>query len=212
MLALASAVACQSSPPRQSPLEIAAAAQIREYEGQALSSITDSRNTSISGPRYVDPTDYFLAVDGLVDNQLALRYDDVLSGFGPHRKVVALECEEGWSVTWLWEGALVRDILDMAGVQPDGKVVIFRSADGYSTALSLEYLYGSDILLAYKVNGVTLPAELGFPFQVVAEGKWGYKWSKWVQEIEVSDEASYEGYWESRGFSDTADLNQPFLD
>lgn len=35
-------------------------------------------------------------------------------------------------------------------------------------------------MLAYKMNGVTLPPERGFPFQVVAQSKWGYKWVKWV--------------------------------
>ncbi len=211
VLILVSLVGCQPTP-TQTPLEIAAAAQVREYDGQTLSSITDSRNTSISGPRYVDPSTYTLSVDGAVNKDLTLTYSEVIGGFERHRKIVTLECEEGWGVTWLWEGVLVRDVLDAAGVSPDAKVAVFYSADGYSTSLPLDYLYDNDIIMADTINAVTLPPELGFPFQIVAEGKWGYKWSKWVQRIELSTDADYEGYWESRGFSDTANLDEPFLD
>lgn len=84
--------------------------------------------------------------------------------------------------------------------------------DGYSTSLFLDYLYDNDIILAHKMNGVTIPPELGFPFQLVAEGKWGYKWIKWTHEIEVSGDILYEGYWESRGFSNVANEDEAFLD
>ena len=46
---------------------------------------------------------------------------------------------------------------------------------------------------------------------LVAESKWGYKWIKWVTKIEVSNNTTYKGYWESRGYSDTGDINQSFL-
>jgi DMSO/TMAO reductase YedYZ molybdopterin-dependent catalytic subunit len=60
------------------------------------------------------------------------------------------------------------------------------------------------------MNGVTLPAERGFPFELVAEDKWGYKWIKWVSEIELTDDAGYKGYWESRGYSNSGDLDKRF--
>jgi len=53
---------------------------------------------------------------------------------------------------------------------------------------------------------VVLPPERGFPFQLVAESKLGYKWIKWITEIELSDDVNYRGFWESRGFSNDADL------
>jgi DMSO/TMAO reductase YedYZ molybdopterin-dependent catalytic subunit len=62
------------------------------------------------------------------------------------------------------------------------------------------------------MNNVTLPAERGFPFQLVAESKWGYKWIKWVTEIELSDNLNYKGYWESRGYSNGGNLNESFFD
>jgi DMSO/TMAO reductase YedYZ molybdopterin-dependent catalytic subunit len=65
--------------------------------------------------------------------------------------------------------------------------------------------------MAYKMNDAVIPPETGFPFVLVAESKWGYKWIKWISEIEFSNDQSFEGYWEKRGYSDTGDLNQPFL-
>jgi DMSO/TMAO reductase YedYZ molybdopterin-dependent catalytic subunit len=62
------------------------------------------------------------------------------------------------------------------------------------------------------MNNVTLPEERGFPFQLVAESKWGYKWIKWINEIELSDNIFYKGYWEKRGFSNSANLNESFFD
>ena len=67
-------------------------------------------------------------------------------------------------------------------------------------------------MLAYKMNEVVLPPERGFPFQLVAEEKWGYKWIKWVTEIELSDDESYRGYWEQRGYSNNGDLNKGFFE
>jgi DMSO/TMAO reductase YedYZ molybdopterin-dependent catalytic subunit len=67
-------------------------------------------------------------------------------------------------------------------------------------------------MMAYEMNGVTLPPERGFPFQLVAEDKWGYKWVKWITQIEVSEDEGYRGYWESRGYSNQADFGGGFFE
>lgn len=182
--------------------------QVREYEGKNLSSFTDFRENSIKGPQEVDRTTYRMKVTGLVDTPLELTYDEVLAERERFKKVVALNCVEGWSVDILWEGIKVSDLLDAAGADSDARVIIFKSVDGYSTSLPASFIRDNDILLAYKMNGVELPPERGFPFQLVAEEKWGYKWAKWIDEIEVSDDTSYKGYWESRGYSNTGNLDE----
>ena len=65
-----------------------------------------------------------------------------------------------------------------------------------------------DILLAYKMNEAVMIPERGFPFALVAEDKWGYKWIKWVTKMEVSDDASFRGYWEQRGYNQEGDLGE----
>jgi DMSO/TMAO reductase YedYZ molybdopterin-dependent catalytic subunit len=125
--------------------------------------------------------------------------------------VVRLDCVEGWSVTILWEGILVRDLISAAGADPRANTVIFHAHDGYTTSFPLAYLMNRDILMAYRMNNVTLPAERGWPFELVAEDKWGYKWIKWIEEIELSDNPEYRGFWEQRGYSNTGDLNRSFF-
>jgi DMSO/TMAO reductase YedYZ molybdopterin-dependent catalytic subunit len=161
--------------------------EVREYEGQDLSSINDFRENSIRGPQYIDVEDYGLTVSGLVNNEMTYAYRDVISNHQSFSKVVTLHCVEGWSVTILWEGILVEDLLEEVEVDPAATVVIFYAYDGYSTSLPLDYIIDNNILIAYKMNKVTLPPERGFPFQLVAESKWGYKWIKWITEIKLSD-------------------------
>jgi DMSO/TMAO reductase YedYZ molybdopterin-dependent catalytic subunit len=188
------------------------AVEIREYEGLDLSSINDFRENSIHGPQFVDVSQYTLAVTGLVENEQSYSYDDVVNSHDAYRKVVTLSCVEGWDVTLLWEGVLVKDLLEEAGVRPEATTVIFKAEDGYTTTLPVEYIMDGDILLAYRMNGVTLPPERGFPFQLVAESKWGYKWIKWVTEIELSNNPNIQGYWEYYGYSQSGDLDKPYFD
>lgn len=180
--------------------------EIREYEGQNLSSISSFRENSIRGIQYVNASNYSLTIGGLVNKTVEYTYDEVVSGFQKYQKVVTLHCIEGWSVDILWEGFLMEDLLNEADFNPDAVAVIFYAYDGYSTALPLDYILENDILIAYKMNGLVLPPERGFPFQLVAESKFGYKWIKWITEIEVSDDAEYLGYWERRGYSNEADV------
>lgn len=181
-------------------------AEIREYQGQDLSSIGDFRENSILGSQHLDLESYRLTITGLVENEVEYTYDDVINNHPHFEKVVTLYCVEGWDATILWKGVLVKDLLEKAGIDLAAKVVIFRAYDGYSTSLPLEFIVDNDILMAFKMNGVVLPAERGFPFQLVAESKWGYKWIRWITEIELSDNVNYRGYWESRGYSNDADL------
>jgi DMSO/TMAO reductase YedYZ molybdopterin-dependent catalytic subunit len=183
--------------------------EVREYQGKDLSSITAFRENSIKGPQYIDKEGYTLEVSGLVETPLSLTYDEVVEGNESHEKLVTLHCVEGWSVTILWEGVLVEALLDEAGPLETANTVILHAYDGYTTSFPLEYFADNNILMAHKMNGVVLPPERGFPFQLVAENTWGYKWIKWITRIELSDDADYEGYWESRGYSNEGDLNRP---
>jgi DMSO/TMAO reductase YedYZ molybdopterin-dependent catalytic subunit len=187
------------------------AAQVKEYKGEKLSSVNDFRENSIKGPQKVDISGYHLAVSGLVDKKTAYTYDEVISKHQAYQKLITLDCVEGWSVKLLWEGVLVKDLINEAGVKPGASVIIFHAVDGYTTSLPLQYILDNNILLAYKMNGITIPPERGFPFQLAAEDKWGYKWIKWVDEIQLSDDVNYKGYWERAGYSNDGSLDKPFF-
>jgi DMSO/TMAO reductase YedYZ molybdopterin-dependent catalytic subunit len=183
--------------------------ETRTYEGQSLSSARDFRDQTISADQRIDAGAYTLSITGRVSAPKTFSYDDVLR-FPHFKKVVRLSCVEGWDVTALWEGVLLRDLIDEAGPLPGAGSVIFRTADGDSTSLDLDYIVGRGVMLAFRINDVPLPPERGYPFRVIAEDKWGYKWAKWVTGIELA-EFGGTGYWEARGYSSNGDLNQSFL-
>ena len=189
-----------------------ASQEIREYQGEDLSSVNDFRENSILGPQYVEIEDYRLEITGLVENPVAYTYDEVTGDYQSYKKVVTLICVEGWYATILWEGPLVRDLLVEAVPLAGANTVIFHAYDGYTTSFPIEYIMDNDIIMAFKMNDITLPPGRGFPFQLVAESKWGYKWIKWITQIELSDDEDYQGYWEKRGYSDSGDLDKSFFD
>jgi DMSO/TMAO reductase YedYZ molybdopterin-dependent catalytic subunit len=205
-IAIAGVFLARSARESSTNVENLAAVEIREYQGTDLSSITDFRENSIKGPQRVDLETYRLKVGGLVENPLEYTLEEATDNHQSYQKVVTLNCVEGWRVKILWEGVLVEDLIGKAKASPEANTVIFHAYDGYTTSLPLDYIMEQDIMLAYKMNGVVLPPERGAPFELVAESKWGYKWIKWVTEIELSNDANYQGYWERRGYSNDADL------
>jgi len=181
--------------------------EVREYQGKDLSSVaTDFVENTIKGPQYIDADTYRLEIGGLVDRPQSLTIDQVLDR-QHYSKVSELNCVQGWSVNILWEGVLVRDLLAQAGVKPEANTVIFTAVDGYTTSFPMSFFYDKDIIIASRMNDVTIPPERGFPFHLVAEDKWGYKWIKWITRIDLSSDPNYKGYWESRGYNNDGDLS-----
>jgi DMSO/TMAO reductase YedYZ molybdopterin-dependent catalytic subunit len=180
--------------------------EILEYQGEDLSSINAFSENSIKGPQHINITDYNLIITGLVANDQQYTYDEVVTGHQSYKKVITMYCVEGWSVTILWEGIRLSDLFAEAQVDPKATVVIFYAYDGYTTSLPLDFVIDNNIMIAYKMNNVTLPPERGYPFQLVAEGKMGYKWIKWITAIELSDNEDFRGFWESYGYPNDANL------
>ena len=181
-----------------------------EFEGAKLTPIRQQRNNALKGTQVIDPSSYTLTIDGLVDRPLSLSYAN-LQAYQQQSWLMDLNCVEGWSFTAKWTGPSLAKILDDAGVEPGAVIAIFYTADvptGY-TSLDVDYLRDNDILLGMKLNDITLPVDRGFPFQVVAKAKYGYKWAKWVTRIELSDDADFRGFWEANGYNNKADDTGP---
>jgi DMSO/TMAO reductase YedYZ molybdopterin-dependent catalytic subunit len=204
-LALSPACARTEEKPRVQTVEV------KEYKGERLDPIAKFEENSIKGPQHVDIGRYKLEIGGLVDRPASFTYEQVLAREALSR-VTVIHCVEGWDVKVLWDGVSIPDLLKEAGIMSRANTVIFRSADGYSTSLPLADVLKRNMLLAYRMNGLTLPEERGYPFQIVAEDKWGYKWAKWVTKIELSDNPAYRGYWESRGYNNNGDLKGPIYE
>jgi hypothetical protein len=152
----------------------------------------------------IDVEGWRLGVDGLVENELSLTYDDILS-LESKSEVVTLKCVDGPTGTADWKGVKLSIILNMAGLLDNATEVVFYGADDYSSSLTIEDALSDDVILAYEMNGEVLPVDHGYPLRLVAPGKYGYKWVKWITNIEVIG-YDYKGFWESRGWSDDADI------
>ena len=179
-----------------------------EFLGTKLTPIKQQNNNALAGTQHIEKASYVLTIDGLVDNPLKLTYDDLL-GFTQISKLMPLNCVEGWNFTAKWTGPSLVELFAEAKVQSGALIAIFYTMDvpaGYSS-LDLGYINAKNIIIGMKLNDITLPDDRGFPFQVVAENKYGYKWSKWITRIELSDNASFRGYWEKAGYNNNADDN-----
>ena len=104
----------------------------------------------------------------------------------------------------LWQGVLINDLLKKQAPAQMRQPSSSTASDGYTTALPLDYVVQNNLILAYKVNNVTLPATAGFPLMLIAQNQYGYKWIKWITSINVSNDSSYLGYWESQGYPNNA--------
>ena len=104
----------------------------------------------------------------------------------------------------VWKGIRLRELLEKVGPKPEAKVVVFRCADSYHTAIPLEKAMREDTLLAYEMNGVPLPTEHGFPVRLLNPGHYGTKNPKWIMNIQLAKE--HESYWEKRGWDPIANV------
>ena len=136
-------------------------------------------------PDPVARDDWTLSVRGLVEEELSLSYDGV-AGDGPAREIEAtLDCTSGWYTHQRWGGVRVGDLLDSAGESDDARYVRFTSVTGYRWSLSVEE--ARDALLATHVRGEPLSHGHGAPARLVAPGRRGFQWVKWVETVEVRE-------------------------
>jgi len=198
--------ACSSTTYTTVPGEVEA----KEFQGVKLTPISKQNNNALKGTQNLNNNTYTLTIDGLVNHPLTLTYAD-LQAYPQTSQLETLNCVEGWSFTAKWTGPSLSAIFADAGVQPGAVIAIFYTADvpvGY-TSLDLSYIDNNNIIIALKDNDITLTPDRGWPFQVVANGKYGYKWAKWVTRIELSSNTNFRGYWESNGYNNTGDVTGP---
>jgi DMSO/TMAO reductase YedYZ molybdopterin-dependent catalytic subunit len=153
---------------------------------------------------------YRLRIYGKVGREITLTIDDV-KALKSAEIDAPLDCVVGWTDRARWKGVAIRDIIALALPDKKARFALLRDDRNYSASLSLDYIATGKPILAYEVNGKPLPAEQGWPLRVAAPDKWGYKWVKWVKEIEITDRG-YEGTYESTGYSLNGNRNEPMLE
>lgn len=161
---------------------------------------------TIGGPvPKIDLEKWVLTIDGKVKKTLELSWNNLLK-LPTVESISDFHCVEGWSVLGLkWEGIRFENIVSMVEPIETAKFVSFICADGYTTSLPLEELLGEDVLLAYKLDGEYLDEGIGAPLRLVVPHKYAYKSAMWITRIRFTKKKEL-GYWESQGYSDTADI------
>lgn len=163
-------------------------------------------DTALAVPQ-VDPAGWTLTLDGLVDAPLTLTFEE-LSAMPLVESDVTLSCVSnmvgGHLVgTARWLGVPLAHLLEEAGVQPDAEQVVGRSVDGFTAGFPLAVLDDDrPALVAIGMNGEPLPLRHGFPARLVVSGLYGYvSATKWLERIELTTWAGFDGYWIPRGWS-----------
>ena len=139
-------------------------------------------------PDRIDPQAWTLKVSGSAANPLTLGPSDLPAD---RRLMATLDCTGGWHSTQEWSGVRLSDILDRAGPDASTRSVAVRSVTGYYRRFSLDDARG--FLLATHVGGQLLSHGHGAPVRLVAPGRRGFEWVKWVTEIELSEAP---GWWQ----------------
>ncbi len=153
----------------------------------------------------VDPEDWTLRIDGMVDTPIELTYAQLLD-----RDIVeadiTLSCvsnEVGGDLVGnaRWTGVRLDELLAEVGVSPDADQVVGRSVDGFTCGFPVSALDGRDALVAIGMNGEPLPVNHGFPARLIVPGLYGYvSATKWLRQIELTRFDAFDQYWVPRGW------------
>lgn len=140
----------------------------------------------LDNPEPIDPADWKLEISGTVEQELVLDSADLES---KNEQRVPLDCTSGWYSVHDWQGIRMGDLLDAVGPTDDAQWVSFQSVTGYRWSLPIEEARAA--LLATHVDGERLSHGHGFPVRLVAPGRRGFQWVKWIDEIEISKQRDF---------------------
>jgi DMSO/TMAO reductase YedYZ molybdopterin-dependent catalytic subunit len=152
----------------------------------------------------IDLSTWDFQLFGQVEDELQLSWDELMAL--PQAEVtVDIHCVTRWSkLDTTWRGVRVRDLLERAGVKPEGKFMLAYSDGGYTTNLPLEVVMDDDVLLAHSYDGRPLDVDHGAPLRLLVPKRYFWKSAKFLRKIEVLDEDRM-GFWELNGYHNDAD-------
>ena len=142
-----------------------------------------------------------LRVYGLVENELLLSLDD-LRKMKRETQITEHSCIQGWTAVGKWEGVSLQFIMGLCQPKQNAKYVIFHSlANGerdeyghgdpsreFYEAIDIELAKHHQTILAYEMNGKSLPIEHGAPLRLRVETQLGFKMVKWLRSIEFVED------------------------
>lgn len=151
----------------------------RSFEGNAFPTtqwLGDDRQR-------IDRGAWRLRVRGGARGPLRFSYDD-LAALPQTEQIETIDCTGGWFSVQRWRGVAVAAFLDQAGAPADAESIVVRSVTGFDRRFPISE--AGRLLIATHVGGEPLSAGHGAPARLVAPGRRGYHWVKWVESIELS--------------------------
>lgn len=150
---------------------------------------------------------FSIRVEGMVDRPVTIPLKE-LESTKDRIEYVTLQCignpVGGDSISnALWEGVTLKKVLDRAGPRSGIVKAAFFAEDGYADSIPYSLAASQDVFLAWRMNGVDLPAVHGYPLRAIVPGIYGMKNVKWLSKIELVN-YNFKGYWEKHGWSDEA--------
>ncbi len=169
-------------------------------------------------PTQIDAPAFRLAVRGHVNQTLSLTLADLLamprvelaavnqcSGnsrglFQP--RVSGGQWENGAMGNAKWTGVKLRDVLDRAGVKAGAVAVRFNGLDEpvvdgapkFMKSLEIDHARDGEVMIAFQMNGASLPLLNGFPLRLIVPGWYSTYWVKMLNDVEVLN-APDDNYW-----------------
>lgn len=175
-------------------------------------------------PPKIDPEAWRLSIGGAVDRPLGYSLRELKSAFKPMEYTAVLQCSgngRGFSTPRVaggqagnglmgnarWTGVPLRALLEKAGVKPSATQVSFNGADrpphpgipDFVKTLQLDHAADGQVMLAYAMNGESLPLLNGYPLRLIVPGWYGTYWIKHLTDIVVLDRPA-EAFWMDKAY------------
>ena len=131
--------------------------------------------------------DWRLSVNGLVDRPATFSLAQ-LKSYPRRSQITHLACEEGWSYIAEWIGVPLSHVLNVVGVHPQARYVVYFSIDpDWWESIDMADALHPQTFLAYGMNGDELPVGNGGPLRLRLPRQLGYKSVKFITHMAVAD-------------------------
>ncbi len=178
-----------------------------QYKGRIVQPITPNDLFYCVTKNVIDPRVnidlWHLEVNGFVQNPTTYRLRD-LKAFNQVEQETTLMCisnglDAGLISNAVWKGITLRDLIDPAGPMADARRVRLFGVDNYTDTIPLEKALDPTTLLAWEMNGRSLPDRHGYPLRAIVPGYFGEKHVKWLTRIELAGD-NVKGFYEAQGW------------
>jgi DMSO/TMAO reductase YedYZ molybdopterin-dependent catalytic subunit len=158
----------------------------------------------------VSSQDWTLTIDGDVDDEVTLTFDELLDMPMVERDITLTCVSNSVGGEYVggarWLGVRLTDVLDLAGVGSNADQILSTDFDGMTISTPLDLATdGRDAMLCVGMNGEPLPREHGFPVRLLIPGLYGFiSATKWLTKLTLTTYDAQEAYWTERGWATDA--------